>query len=273
FNGILYYPVDKAGNMKLQANGKLPVVVYSHQYAHSTGFTHGYDKHGRNGTIPLFKELISNGFAVLATDMYGFGTRIEEAKNFYQRYPGWSKMGKYITDVKGSIDGLESLEYIDKKHIYLLGNTLGGSISLMTTALDPRVAGVAVVAAFSPWRASNSRFESLKTYSHLHGNIPRLGFFDDDPQKVPVDFGEIIAAIAPRPTMIIAPDLDRYTDITALKSSMKPVVKVFGLHQKEANLIVKYPHEINRMTEGMYKEVSRFYTNLLKANNSSGNTR
>ncbi len=272
-NGVLYYPVDATGKMKLPASGKIPVIVYSHQYAHSTGFARGYDKYGGNGTVMLFKELIDSGFAVLAMDTYGFGTRIEEAQGFYTRTPDWSKMGKYISDIKGSIDGLETLEYVDKKHIYLLGNTLGGSISLMTAALDQRVAGVATVAAFSPWRTSNKQYESLKTHSHLHGNIPRLGFFAARPMDAPVDFGEIIAAIAPRPAMIIAPGLDRYTDITALKATLAPVFKVYGLYRSEANLVTKYPHEINRMTEDMYKEVSRFFTGLLKEESPARNSR
>src|SRR5690606_37224800 len=84
--GILYCPTDKSGNIKTQPNGKLPVIIYSHQYAHSTGFSKGYDKNGKRGTVELFKELTGRGFAVLAIDMYGFGTRIDEASNFYDRY-------------------------------------------------------------------------------------------------------------------------------------------------------------------------------------------
>src|SRR5690606_26978980 len=94
--GVLYCPIDESGNLKTRSNGKLPVIIYSHQYAHSTGFSKGYDKGGKKGTVELFKKLTASGFAVLAIDMYGFGTRIEEASNFYNRYPHWSKMGKMI---------------------------------------------------------------------------------------------------------------------------------------------------------------------------------
>lgn len=261
--GILYYPADQSGKMKTQLNGKIPVIIYSHQYAYSTGYAKGYTKDGKNGSAQLFQELIKRGFAVLAIDMYGFGTRIDEATDFYTRYREWSKMGKMIRDVRGCIDAVEDLSYIDHKHIYLLGNTIGGSVSLMAAALDSRVAGVVVVAAFSPWRTSNSQYESLKTYSHLHGFIPRLGSFLKDPQQVPVDFGEIMAAIAPRPLMIIAPDLDRYTDTKALQHTIKPVAELYKLYKKENQLIIKYPHEINRMTEDMYKQTGDFYTDLL----------
>src|SRR5690606_13538793 len=234
------------------------------QYAYSTGFVKGYDRNGRNGTVGLFKEMMDRGIAVLAIDMYGFGTRIEEAINFYKRYPEWSKMGKMIRDVRGTIDAMEDIAFIDNEHIYLIGNTIGGSVSLFTAALDSRIAGVAVVAAVSPWRTSNSQYESLKTYSHLHGFIPRLGFFAESPQNTPVDFGEIIAIIAPKPVMIIAPDLDRYTDIKAFSEMMKPVNSVYNLYDKKENLIIAHPHEINRMTPVMYKQVGDFFSNLIR---------
>ncbi|HEY0669541.1 MAG TPA: alpha/beta fold hydrolase, partial [Sphingobacteriaceae bacterium] len=212
----------------------------------------------------LFKELISRGFAVLAIDMVGFGTRIEEGTYFYKRHPEWSTMGKMVRDVMGSIDAVEDLDYLDKNHVYLLGNTIGGSVSLITAALDSRVAGVATVAAFSPWRTSNQQYESLRTYSHLHGFIPRLGFFAEKPQTVPVDFGEIIAAAAPKPLLVIAPDLDRYTDIPKLKNAMRPVSNVYQLYGKKDQFILTHPHEINRMTKQMYKEVGDFFQNLVK---------
>ena len=190
--------------------------------------------------------------------------KIEEAKNFYTRYPKWSKMGKMIRDLRSCIDAVEDIDYLDKNHIYLLGNSIGGAVSLVTAALDNRVSGVASVAAFSPWCASNQQYESLKTYSHLHGLIPRIGFFIEQPQQVPVDFSEIIAAASPTPILIIAPDLDRYTDITALKQTMLPVTELYDLSGKKTQFVLRYPHEINRMTREMYPEISAFFKELLK---------
>jgi cephalosporin-C deacetylase-like acetyl esterase len=261
--GILYCPADKSGKINTD-KGKIPVVIYLHQYAHSTGYAKGYGKNGGMANKLLFQEMVKKGFAVLSIDMFGFGTRIDEATNFYTRFPQWSKMGKMINDVKGCIDALESLDYIDRNGIYLLGNTIGGSVALMTTAVDRRVAGLAVVAAFSPWRASNKQYESLKNYSHLHGFIPRLGFFAERPQQVPIDFAEIIAGIAPKPLMIIAPDLDRYADIPAVKKDIQSASVIYNLYNKKDNLTVKYPREINRLNESMNVEIANFYESLYK---------
>lgn len=263
-DGVLYCPADEKGKLKTPSGGRFPVIIYSHQYAYSTGFSKGYDKDGRNGTADLFAELIKRGFAVLAIDMFGFGTRIEEATKFYQRNPGWSKMGKMIRDLRSCIDAVEDVDYLDEGRIYLLGNTIGAAVSLMAAALDSRVRGVATVAAFSPWRASNEQYESLRTYSHLHGFIPRLGLFAERPDKVPVDFEEIIAAVAPTPILIIAPDADRYTDINALKKSLNRVSNIYELYGRKSGFKVKYPHELNRMTKEMYSEVGDFFEQLLK---------
>jgi cephalosporin-C deacetylase-like acetyl esterase len=261
--GILYQPVDKDGKLMTRANGKMPVVIYAHQYAYATGYAKGYDPKGSKGNVKLFRELTKRGFAVLAIDMFGFGARIEEATNFYLRYPEWSLMGKMIRDMRGCIDAVENLSALDSKHIYLFGNTIGGSVSLLTAALDNRVAGVATVAAFSPWRTSNSQYESIRNYSHLHGFIPRLGLFAGNPAAAPVDFGEIISLMAPKPLLIIAPDLDRYTDIPSLKKAVEPVVRVYQLYKEEDQLVLKYPHEINRIPEDMYLQIGNFYSSLL----------
>ena len=183
---------------------------------------------------------------------------------FYERFPEWSKMGKIITDTKLCIDALETLDFVDSKKIFLLGNTIGGSVALMTAARDERVAGVAAVAAFSPWRESNTQVESLKTYSHMHGFIPKLGFFAGNPQNTPVDFGEIISCIAPRPLMIISPQLDRYTRPDAIKSTMELVKGVYTLFGKAGQLYFQSPLEINRMTEEMRVEVTSFFESALK---------
>ena len=258
--GILYYPADKSGAKLLPAGGKRPVVIFLHQYAHSTGFAFGYDVFYRNGNSILFQTLIDKGFAVLAVDLFGYGSRIEEAQYFYQRYPKWSKTGKMLTDVSAYVDALSGLDYIDPGKIFLLGNTLGGNLALMAAAQDNRVAGVAVLSAFSPWRESNQQFESIRSQSHLYGNMPRLGFFATRPKQVPVDYAEIISCIAPRPLLIIAPELDRHADFPAVRNTVEKVKSVYKLFDKERAIDFQTPREINRMTEPMYKMVADFFS-------------
>src|SRR5690606_30380880 len=134
---------------------------------------------GYDGSLnAFFDSLLSKGMAVLAMDLIGYGSRIEEGTLFYQRYPHWSKMGKMVTDTRAAVSALESLEFIDPDKIYLAGNALGGTVALFTAALEPKIAGLGVVSAFTPLRTASTHVEGLKSYSHLYGLIPRLGFFD-----------------------------------------------------------------------------------------------
>jgi hypothetical protein len=134
----------------------------------------------------------------------------------------------------------------------------------MAAAQDERIAGVAVVSAVNPWRASNSRYESIKTFANQHLFIPRLGLYSDRPMEVPLDFGEIISCIAPRPLLVIAPTLDRYADPEVVQKTMKPVANIYNLMGKKENFKFETPLEINRMTEEMNKTVADFYEKNLK---------
>jgi cephalosporin-C deacetylase-like acetyl esterase len=263
--GMLYYPVDEKGKRK---EGKLPVVIYLHQYSYNHGFAKGYrlTSNGNPGNGPLFQSMTDKGFAVLAIDMVGFGTRLEEGRFFYDRFPTWSKMGMMVSDVKACLDALNTFSYIDTKHIYILGNTIGGSVGLMAAAQDERIAGVADVSAITPWRSSNKEYESLRTYSHQHEFVPRLGFYASHPQDAPVDFADIASCIAPRPLMVIAPSLDRYADPAAVKNTIHQVENIYNLYGKSDKLVFKDPMEINRITSDMNQEIAGFFSGLVTNN-------
>lgn len=250
--GRLYLPQKRTG--------KVPAIIYLHQYAYAHGYASGYNQEGNGrGNTEIFQSLINQGFAVLAIDLFGFGTRMQEAQYFYQRFPQWSKMGKMIGDVSACVDALEMMDNIDSKHIFILGNTIGGSIGLMAAALDERIAGIAAVAAFSPWRTSNNQYESIRVFSHQHGFIPRLGFFAENPQQTPVDWPEIMACIFPRPLMVIAPTLDWHSDPASVQQTLSSLNKLYSENQYRDKIETYCPLEINRMTPEMTDRTIQFF--------------
>ncbi|HBY60245.1 MAG TPA: hypothetical protein DEH78_10505, partial [Solibacterales bacterium] len=89
--GDLYLPDAPAA-------GKLPVVIWLHPYAHATG----YSRWAR----PHIGPLVQRGFAVFAFDQIGFGSRVEQARRFYHRYPRWSLLGKMVADTRAAVDAL-----------------------------------------------------------------------------------------------------------------------------------------------------------------------
>ena len=108
--------------------------------------------------------------------------------------------------------GIDKIPYIDPARIYLAGFALGGTVALHVAALDSRVAGVASFAGFTPMRtdALDRPTGGVKRLYDLHALIPRLGLFAPDRLgKIPYDYEELLAAIAPRPTLLYTPQGDR----------------------------------------------------------------
>ena len=239
---FLYYPVDESGEMKRGKGGKMPVVIFLHDYANT-----GFGARFRN----LFEGFLSQGIAVLALDMLGYGERIDEGTLFYERYPHWSKLGKMVTDTRAAIDATESLDFIDPDQVYVAGYALGGTVGLFAAAMDDRIAGVAAVSAFTPFRDTRATGaqEGVLAFSHLHGLLPRLGFFVGQEDRIPVDFNEIIGAVAPRPVWINTPTLDRHTDSDALHRCMDDAREVYQLYGAEDALRLETPVGFNRFTK------------------------
>ncbi|SPE60121.1 hypothetical protein SBV1_370105 [Verrucomicrobia bacterium] len=87
---------------------------------------------------------------------------------------------------------------------------MGGMVAAFTAALDQRVSAAVSASGFTPFRSDTDAAGTggLRRWSHLYGWLPRLGGFVSHEAGVPVDFPEILAAIAPRPVLVVAPALD-----------------------------------------------------------------
>src|SRR5262249_7620404 len=154
---------------------------------------------------------VQAGYAVLAYDQSGFGSRMSEIGPFYDRYPHWSHMGRMVEDSRAAIDALEKDNLVDPQRISLFGYSLGGTVALYTAELDPRVKAVASICGFTPMRndTADRGTGGIARYSHERGIMPRLGFFVGHESQIPYDFHEVLAAIAPRAALVVQPSLDR----------------------------------------------------------------
>ncbi len=250
--GDLFYPLGSDGKPK---PGKWPVVVWLHQHSYQDGWSAGHPwistewPYGQDER-PSFHLLWKKGFAVFGFDLIGHGTRVHEARDFYKRYPKWSMMGNMIEDTRAAIDALSTLEEIDSSQIYLMGYALGGKVGLLAAAFDNRIKGVVSVCGFDPLRLQTQEkgTERLRHYSHLHGLLPRLGFFDGHEDRVPFDFDEVLALLAPKPVLLVAPELDRYARVADVRREMEGPKKVYDLLGHREALQFETPLDINRFS-------------------------
>jgi len=238
--GDLYYP---AGTPE---GTKLPTVIWLHGYSYPLGYMWVY----HNDLHPIL-ALVKAGYAVLAYDQSGFGSRQGETGPFYDRYPHWSQMGKMVEDARTAIDALEKDSLVDGQRIYLFGYSMGGTVGLYTAALDARVKGVVSVCGFTPMRTDTADRGTggVARYSHERGLMPRLGFFVGHEAQIPYDFDGLIASIAPRPALVVQPQMDRDATPADVHAAVERASKVYSLYGAASSLGLHEPWDYNRLPD------------------------
>jgi pimeloyl-ACP methyl ester carboxylesterase len=158
------------------------------------------------------------------------------------------------------------MPFVDTSRIFLVGYSLGGTVALVTAALDQRVKGVAAACAFSSWRSDTAGTEGIRRFYDIEGLLPRLGLFSGDKSRIPVDFDGILSCIAPRPLLLITPTQDRDHTIGAVRKITHTVAGVYTRFQAGDQLTVEEPVTFNHFTEGMQQRIISW----LKRENRSG---
>lgn len=72
---------------------------------------------------------------------------------------------------------------------------------------------------------------------------------------MPFDFDEVLAAIAPRRTLIVAPTLDRYAPVADVKLEVEVARRAFAGLGKEDALQLQTPLAFNSFTPSMEESV------------------
>jgi alpha/beta superfamily hydrolase len=147
------------------------------------------------------------------------------------------------------------MPFIDSNKIYLAGYSLGGTVALFTAALDNRVKGTAVVSAFSSLRNDNTGTEGIRHYSELHGLIPRLGFFVGHENRIPIDFDDVLACIAPRSLLIVAPTRDRDHSIESVQKLVSSASTLYQQKKATNKITLEQPYTFNHFSDSLQKTV------------------
>ena len=243
---------------------KLPVVIYLHAYLDAQGYnwSRGYGYRTSVG-----ERIAQNGFLAVEFDQFGYGSRNRDSGiEFYINKPGYSALGIMIKDVSKIIDALSSFEWIDKDNIMVAGFSLGGLVGLYAAVYDTRISAVASNSGFASMRMDvhGNQTEGIKRYSHLRPTIPRLGLFLGNEKRIPYDFHEILALIAPRPVCILAPKLDQDWFYEDVEICFNEAGKVYELYGKKDNLTIYSPNDFNRYTPEYQQLINNWLSGQLK---------
>jgi pimeloyl-ACP methyl ester carboxylesterase len=238
--GDLYYPAGTPDD------AHLPVVIWLHGYSYQLGYMWVY----HNDLHPIL-ALVKAGYAVLAYDQSGFGSRMSENGPFPERYPHWSPMGRMVEDVRAAVDALQKENIVDGRRVYLFGYSLGGMVGLYAAAVDPRIQGVVSICGFTPMRSDTSARGTggIARYSIDRNVIPRLGLFVGQESRLPYDFDDVLALLAPRSALVVQPQLDRDANPADVHRAVERANKVYALFPSAGALAIDEPWDYNRLPD------------------------
>lgn len=167
-------------------------------------------------------ELAESGFVTLAPDYPRFGD--------YQIDP--YSMGYVSATMKGirnhrrAVDVLTSMPEVDRHRIGVIGHSLGGHNALFLAAFEPRIAAIVTSCGFTSFHKYKSG--DLTGWSH-RGYMPRVAsVYAKSPDRMPFDFPDVLAAIAPRPIFINAPLHDANFDASGVDDCVRSAHAIYS---------------------------------------------
>lgn len=206
-------------------------------------------------------ELAEAGFVCLAPDYPGFG---DYRFDFEASQPPYaSGTMKAIWNNVRALDLLEALPCVDRDKIGAIGHSLGGHNALYTAAFDQRIRCVVSSCgfnAFADYAGGNLQGWSSSRY------MPWIASrYENDPQKMPFDFPEVLAAVLPRPMFVNAPLHDSNFPVQGVRkceASLAPLRQLLGLEDGACTFV--YPDAEHDFPEPIRQQAYMWLKNQLK---------
>jgi len=191
------------------------------------------------------KELAQRGYVVIAPDYPSMGD-LKDHDFENDRYDSGTMKG--IFNHMRCVDLLQSRKEVDPKRIGVIGHSLGGHNAMFVGAFDTRLK---VIVSSSGWTLMDYYDigeEASKKYGGRLGPwaqdryMPLLrDKFNLDPDKIPFDFDEIIAALAPRGFFSNSPINDTNFDVEGVKKGINSASLVYKFLHAGEMLQVHHP--------------------------------
>jgi acetyl esterase/lipase len=182
------------------------------------------------------QELAERGYVTLAPDYVNMGEyKVDAYKAGYA-----SATMKGIWNHMRCVDLLRSRPEVDPQRIGAIGHSLGGHNSMFLAVFDRRVRCVVSSCGFCSF--PRYKFGDLTGWSHA-GYMPRIRTaYQLKPEKMPFDFTELTAALAPRPFLACAPVRDDNFDVQGVKDCIQAARPVYELLGASDRLAANYPN-------------------------------
>lgn len=171
-------------------------------------------------------SMARHGFVTLSIDLWGDGERVPasgrtmDTREFYDKHPDWSIVGKNTWDIMRSVDFLQTLDFVDHAHIGCVGLSLGGHTALFAGAFESRLAATISDGGVLDWHRKATHWGRSFKVGNSAALIKKMGYdpktgpyvyikkfrpyIADQSKPIPVDFDELMMMVAPRPLLILS---------------------------------------------------------------------
>jgi dienelactone hydrolase len=191
---------------------------------------------GSNPNLDYALELADRGYVTIAPDYPSFG----EHEYDFDRSCYESGSMKAIYDNMRAIDLLTSLPEVDPERIACIGHSLGGHNSIFTAVFDARLKAIVSCCGFT--RFHKYKGGDLTGWSSSR-YMPRIAAdYNADPDRVPFDFPELTAALAPRAFLAVAPLADDNFDVAGVRDVFAAARPIYELYGEADRLVADYPN-------------------------------
>ncbi|MEZ6059621.1 MAG: alpha/beta fold hydrolase [Planctomycetaceae bacterium] len=181
-------------------------------------------------------ELAQRGYVVIAPDYPSFG---DAADYDFSTDDYVSGTMKGIANHMRCVDLLQTLNMVDGDRIGVIGHSLGGHNAMFVGVFDQRLK---VIVSSCGWTPFHDYYAGNITGWTSDRYMPRLrDEFGLDPNRVPFDFYEVIAALAPRAFFSSSPVHDDNFDVAGVKKAIPKAAEVYRRFDAESQLQVRYP--------------------------------
>lgn len=181
-------------------------------------------------------ELAERGYVVLAPDYPSFG---DQADYYFHtdRYVSGSMAA--IVNHRRGVDLLLQRDDVDSQRIGAIGHSLGGHNAMFVGVFDDRIKAVVSSCGWDPFHFYyGGKIAGWSSDRYM----PRIReLYGLDPDKMPFDFYEVAAAIAPRAFFSNSPLHDSNFVADGVKQAEPRIRAVYKLLSAEDRFVVVYP--------------------------------
>jgi pimeloyl-ACP methyl ester carboxylesterase len=193
----------------------------------------------------LAKELAERGYIVIAPDYPSMG-ELKDYDFANDRYQSGTM--KAIYNHMRCVDLLQTLPNVDPDRIGVIGHSLGGHNAMFVGAFDRRLKVIVSSCGWTLMDYYDIGVGAAKRYGGRLGPwaqdryMPLLREkYGLDAERIPFDFDEVIAALAPRAFFSNSPLNDSNFDVEGVRRGMASATEVYHFLDAEDNLQVHYP--------------------------------